>query len=115
MTLPCRSGHAPRRLWWATLRKDSPRYASWHALFPDDEIPLITPRSIRMEFVGEGELHGHLLDFARMSHDQTERLCTFVAALRGGTPGDVATQIIEHGFPVRAEDVTLGFDMRGFV
>jgi hypothetical protein len=105
------------RLWWANLDHSSPRYAEWYRILETDDVPLLSPMPVAATLgqLGPCEVcQVYLLDFSRLSQAQTERLVASVAKKFDVTEELVASQIICQGFPVRAIDVVIGYNMRAF-
>lgn len=104
-----------RRLWWATLYSGSPRYADWHAILGTDDVPLLYPGSGTTELIGEGKHEVYLLDLSALSEQQMDRLVAFVAKKFRAGQEEVRDGIMREGFPVRAADVTVCFDIGAFI
>lgn len=105
-----------RELWWATLNGRSPRYADWQSVLHEDRIPLRSAQSLNATLEGEPRKQEvYLLDLGRLSEEQLNRLICFCAKKFKATEAEVRDGILHDGFPVRAEDVTIAFDLRCFV
>ena len=55
-----------RKLWWARLASDSPRYQEWREILGSDDVPLISPASGQAQ-LGEETDEIHLLDVKQLS------------------------------------------------
>jgi len=72
-----------RRLWWATLRKDSIHYQFWHDILQSDDIPLRSP-VLRLAVLGNPTISNveadavYELDISALSPDQRARLISFI-------------------------------------
>lgn len=103
------------RLWWARLSTTSPRYADWRKILDSEEVPLLSPGSHSAK-LGEETTEVYLLDWQSLDGEASERLLEFLANKFG-----VETKVIEADldrdghFPIRAEDVTISFDVRAFL
>ena len=104
-----------RRLWWARLSANSPRYQAWRAILESDDVPLISPASGQAKLGNEND-EIHLLDVKQLSSDQLERLVEMVARKFNDSPVDIRQGIERDGtFPIRASDVWVTFDARAFL
>ncbi len=106
---------ANRRLWWASLSSASPRYNDWFSILGSNDVPLLHPGSGETELIGEGKHEVYLLDLSALTEQQMDRLVAFVAKKFRATPQEVRDGIMREGFPVRAADVYICFDLRTFV
>lgn len=103
-----------RELWWASLNTGSPRYADWHGILDSDRVPLKSPGSGQTR-LGEEVTEVYLLDLAALDEPAKERLCDFLAKKFNATAAQARAGIEQDGMPIRAEDVTVCFDMRAFL
>lgn len=104
-----------RELWWASLNKESPRYADWFKILGTDHVPLLSPWAAKANLGGE-TTEVYALDWQNLDGDASQRLLEFVANKFG-----VGTEVIEADldrdghFPIREQDVTVFYDMRAFL
>lgn len=103
-----------RRLWWATLFSGSPRYTDWRRILGSDDVPLMSAGSGNAT-LGNESVEVYLLDLSQLSPEQFDRLVMFVANKFRATPAEMRDGIMQEGFPIRAADVTVAFDMRAFL
>jgi hypothetical protein len=104
-----------RELWWARLVSTSPRYADWFGILGTDKVPLRSPAEGETEFVGEGKFNVYVLDLDKLSEEQFDRLTSFVARKFKADLEVVRQEVRRDGFPIRAEDVCISYDMRAFL
>jgi hypothetical protein len=104
-----------RELWWARLTSTSPRYADWFGILGTDKVPLRSPGEGETEFIGEGKVQAYVLNLDKLSEEQFERLITFVAKKFRADREIVRKEVQRDGFPIRAEDVTISYDIRAFI
>jgi len=105
-----------RRLWWANLHHTSPRYEEWLAILGTDDVPLLHPGIVHGSLGHEeGKCDVYLLDLTRLTKEQMDRLVAFVAKKFGAPEEEVCDEILRQGFPIRAADVSICFDVRAFV
>jgi hypothetical protein len=104
-----------RELWWARLVSTSPRYADWFSILGTDNVPLRSPGEGETVFIGEGKVQAYVLDLDKLSEDQFDKLITFVAKKFRADREVVRKEVQRDGFPIRAEDVTISYDMRAFL
>jgi hypothetical protein len=103
-----------RKLWSATLLSTSPRYQDWKQILGSDEVPITNPKPFATQ-LGPDLADVYTLDMDRLSRDQYSRLLDFVVE-RFGTKGREARQILDSdGFPIRAADVSVSYDLRAFL
>jgi hypothetical protein len=103
-----------RELWWARLNQSSPRYADWLHCLGSDKVPLKSPGSGQTQLGGE-RADVHLLDWPALEESAKERLMAFLAKKFQADPKEVRAELDKNGMPIRAEDVTVVFDMRAFL
>jgi hypothetical protein len=103
-----------RKLWTATLLTSSPRYHDWRAILGSDEVPITNPKPFAMQ-LGPEMTEAYSLDMERLDREQHARLVDFVVE-RFGVKGREAVRTLgSDGFPIRAADVTVCFDLRAFL
>src|SRR5712691_1642524 len=102
-------------LWSATLNPMGPNYEAWFRILGDGKVPLDSPRSGRTQLGNEHDVEVYLLNLRALTLGQRARLVGEIA-LKFGTPiYEVEKEIAERGFPIRAVDVIVSFDVRAFV
>ena len=104
-----------RRLWDAILSSSSPRFQDWQKILGSVQVPITSPKSFRTNLGPEQGVEVYMLDLERLDFKQRERLKQFVSEKFGIRLRDVE-QVLEHdGFPIRAEDVIVSYDLRAFL
>jgi hypothetical protein len=103
-----------RKLWTATLLTSSPRYQDWHAILGSDEVPITNPKPFAVQ-LGPELTEGYSLDLARLDRMQVQRLLAFIVDRFGTKPREAQRVLESDGFPVRAADVTVCFELRAFL
>lgn len=104
-----------RRLWWATLVPSSPRYLDWYTILDSDNVPLLYPGAAPAK-LGEqpDKIDVFQIDLSKMTEPQIDRLVRHVMNRFRAPEAAVRDAILQDGFPIRAVDVSLAFDMRAF-
>jgi hypothetical protein len=103
-----------KRSWTATLRASSPRYDEWAKILGGPEVPITNPKPMAVHF-GPDLTEAYMLDLDRLEFKQRERLKQFVADRLGVRLREV-DQLLDHdGFPIRAEDVLVSYQLRAFL
>lgn len=106
-----------RRLWWAHLSQSSPRYQLWREVLESDDVPLQRPVS-ELAFLGDDTKNAaeiYQLDLSKFTAQQLERLTQQIAKKFGVPESEVSAELAANGFPIRAEDVFVAFDLRAFI
>lgn len=104
-----------RKLWSATLLQSSPRYQDWRKILGSDEVPITSHRPFATELGPEGLQEVYSLDLNRFDRVQVQRLMD-VMVDRFGLKPHQAKQVLEsEGFPIRAVDVLVSYDVRAFL
>lgn len=103
------------RLWWATLSLRSPRYQTWLDILGTNEVPLKSARLHAADLGPEKDVEVYLLDLAKFDQGQRWRLIEWIGSKFGASRGEIEGELDQVGFPIRAEDVTVAFDMRAFL
>lgn len=103
-----------RELWWARLDSKSPRYASWLEILGTDKVPLLTPGSGQTK-LGEETEEVYLLNWPGLDEGQKRRLLDFLAKKFSADLDEIRSELDKNGFPIRASDVSVFFDMRAFL
>lgn len=97
----------------AIISETSPRAADWVHVFGSRSIPITSP--VPHDLLGpDGVVRSfYRVDLRRMTVDQVARAAALVAERFGVTVADAQVGITgEHGLPILAEDVSVGFDVR---
>ncbi len=103
-----------RKLWNAILRPGSPRFSDWSKILGGSEVPITNPKPF-MTQLGPESTEVYSLDIGRLSRDQCARLVDFIVD-RFAVKGREARQTLDSdGFPIRAEDVIVSYDLRAFL
>jgi hypothetical protein len=104
-----------RELWWASLNQQSPRYADWLKILGDDRVPLLSPWSAQAK-LGDETTEVYALDWQNLDGDASQRLLEFVAAKFCVATEEIEKDLDRDGhFPIRAQDVTVFYDVRAFL
>jgi hypothetical protein len=98
----------------AILNPRGPNYETWFRVFGHNHVPLKSAQSIRATF-GEENVEAYLLNLNGMTLHQRARLLGFIANKFNVPIFEVQKQIERDGFPIRANDVILSYDMRAFL
>lgn len=101
-------------LYSAILNPRGPNYQSWHEILGFDRVPLKSARSVKANLGEEKDVEAYLLDLAALTLPQRARLLAIVAKRFGAPIYEVEAEINKAGFPIRAVDVIVSFDMRAF-
>jgi hypothetical protein len=104
-----------RKLWSATLCSSSPRYQDWKRILGSDEAPIINPKPFATNLGPEMLVEVYSLDVARLSFDQHARLVDFIVERFGVKGREVVRGLESDGFPIRAADVSVSYDLRAFL
>lgn len=102
-------------LWDAILNPRGPNYEHWHAILGDRHVPLTSSASMKAELGAEKDVEVYMLDLRALSLSERARLLSIVAKRFGVTVAEVEAEITARGFPIRAADVIVSYDMRAFV
>lgn len=102
-------------LYKAILNPQSPRYDDWVRILGQDAVPLKSPRSYVADLGEEADVEVYALDVEALSVGQCARLVDWIAEKFGVAPQLAVQAINGLGFPVRAADVIVSFDLRAFV
>lgn len=102
-------------LWTATLNPRGPGYADLAQIFPDGAIPLLSPAPAERDGP-HGRMSFYQVDPSQCSPEQLRKAAEIIAR----NFHVEAEQVLEdlrgpHGWPVREENVTVGFSMRAFI
>ena len=103
-----------RKLWMAHLVKSSPRYQDWFSILRTDEVPLMSSRSFKAD-LGGVSTEVYSIELASLDRSQTTRLLQFIVENFACSAGQAMRYLESDGFPIRAEDVLVSFDLRCFI
>jgi len=103
-----------RKLWMAHLVKSSPRYPDWFGILGADEVPLSNSKPFAVELGGE-LTEAYSLDLERFDRVQTTRLLQFIVEHFGVSARTALQRLESDGFPIRACDVSVSYDVRLFI
>jgi len=102
-------------LWSATLNPMGPNYEAWFRILGDGKVPLVSSQSTKTQLGVESAVEVYLLNLRALTLMQRARLVGAIA-LKFGTPVyQVEAEIAKAGFPIRAVDVIVSYDVRAFV
>lgn len=103
-------------LWSAILNPSGPNYHTWLDTLGGNRVPLKSSASIKADLGGkEKDVEVYLLNLAALTLDQRARLLGRMAKTFGVPIYEVEAELNRSGFPIRAADVIVSFDMRAFV
>ena len=102
-------------LWQAILNPQGPNYQTWLEIFGTNQVPLKNPAEVKAQLHGEGQADVYILDIEALTLPQRARLWSKVAKKFNAPIYEVQAEIAKKGFPIRAADVIVSFDMRAFV
>jgi hypothetical protein len=97
------------------LNPSGPNYEAWTKVFDGSRVPLKSSASVKADLGAEKDVEVYLLDLSAMPLGVRARLVTAVAAKFGVPVYEVEAEIKKVGFPIRAADVIVSFDVRAFV
>ena len=80
-----------------------------------NDVPLKSAASGKTALGPEQDVEVYLLDIPALTLPQRARLLSWVAAKFGAPIHEVEAEITKSGFPIRAVDVIVSFDLRAFV
>jgi hypothetical protein len=101
--------------WSATLNPCGPNYEHWHHVLCSDSVPLTSSASVRANLGDkERDVEVYMLNLRALTLKQRARLVSFVAQRFNARIDQVEEEVDRAGFPIRAEDVIVHFDMRAF-
>jgi hypothetical protein len=103
------------QLYSAILNPSGPNYTSWHDVLGSDSVPLKSCASAKAELGAEKDVEVYFLNLSALTLPQRSRLLSFLARKFAAPIYEVETEISRVGFPIRAADVIVSFDMRAFV
>lgn len=102
-------------LWQAILNPRGPHYESWHQVFGESHIPLKSCKPSLATLGEESNVEVYLLDLSALTLPQRSHLLGIVAKKFGVPIYEVEAEINRNGFPIRAADLIVRYDMRAFV
>ena len=107
-------------LFSAILNPVSPNFQTWVEILGNSRVPLESPKPVKAEFHGdprfadEKDVDCYLLNLKALTLSQRARLVGAVALKFGIRISEVEAEINRVGFPIRAADVIVSYDMRAF-
>jgi hypothetical protein len=101
-------------MWWAHLVSTSPRYSKWQYILGSNEVPLKAPGSFQAALNGI-PTECYALDLEKLSPEQHNRLIEWISKQFSVPVEEVKRDLPTEGFPIRAEDVSVAYDMRAFL
>lgn len=102
-------------LWSATLNPSGPNYQTWLETLGGTKVPLKSSQSVKAELGPEKDVEVYLLDLRALTLGQKAKLLGRMAATFGVPIYEVEAELNRSGFPIRAVDVIVSFDVRAFV
>ena len=99
-------------LWSAILNPSGPNFEQWNEVLGGHRVPLTSSRSVFANLGEEKDVEVYLLNLAALTLKQRARLMAFLAQRLGVPIYEVEKEIAVRGFPIRAVDVIVSFDMR---
>jgi hypothetical protein len=102
-------------LYSAILSPSGPNYSSWHEVLGSDRVPLKSSASVKADFGPEKNVEAYFLDLGALTLPQRARLLAMLARKFKAPIYEVEAEITNAGFPIRAVDVIVRFDVRAFV
>jgi hypothetical protein len=99
----------------AILDPRGPNYQDWFRIFGHNSVPLISPEKKLATLGEEKDIEVYLLNLRGMTLNQRARLLGFIANKFNEPIFTVQKEIERDGFPIRANDVILSYDMRAFL
>jgi hypothetical protein len=100
-------------LWSATLNPGGPNYEQLREVFGGSRVPLQSATSFPAQLGEEKDVEVYLLDLAALPLNRRAWLLAMVAQKFGVAVSQVE-QVAKDGFPIRAADVIVTFNMRAF-
>jgi hypothetical protein len=102
-------------VWSAILNPSGPNYSNWRGILGSEKVPLKSARSFLVEVGTEKDVEVYMLDLSALTLPQRSCLLVSVARRFGVTVYEIEAEISKVGFPIRAADVIVSYDMRAFV
>jgi hypothetical protein len=101
----------------AILNPRGPNYEHWFRIFGhNNSVPLVSPEKKLATLGAEKDVEVYLLNLNGMTLHQRARLLGFIANKFNVPIFEVQKQIERDGFPIRANDVILSYDiLRAFL
>jgi hypothetical protein len=104
-----------RKLWSAALRPSSPRYEQWHKILGSNDVPITNPNPFATQLGPEGLQEVHTLDIDRFDRAQMQRLIDLMVDHFSLKPHEARRILETDGFPIRAADVLVSYELRAFL
>ena len=102
-------------LWKAILDPGGPHYQEWHQIFGESRVPLESCKSQMASLGEEKDVEVYKLNLSAMTLEQRSRLLGHIAKRFNVPIYEVEAEIAKVGFPIRAADLIVSYDMRAFV
>ncbi len=102
-------------MWSAILNPRGPNYNTWHDTLGSDKVPLKSSASVKVALGPEKDVEVYMLDLTAMPLGSRARLVGRMAATFGVPVYEVEGELKRSGFPIRAADVIVSFNLRAFV
>ena len=103
-----------RKLWSAILCSTSPRFQEWQKILGGTEVPIMNPKPFNIQ-LGPDSTEAYKLDLQRFDRYQVQRLLEFIVERFGVKPHEAKLVLEKDGFPIRAEDVRVSYELRAFL
>jgi hypothetical protein len=101
-------------LYRAILNPSGPNYATWKEIFGANPVPLQSCHSVKANLGEENNVEVYLLNLQAMTLNQRAGLLAIIAQKFKVPVFEVEAEIEKTGFPIRAVDVVVSFDVRAF-
>jgi hypothetical protein len=102
-------------LWTCILNSSSANYETWHRIFGEDRVPLQSSRPVRAQLGSETDVEAYMLNLNAMTLRQRANLLSSLAQKFKCPISEIEAELQQRGFPIRAVDVVVSYDMRAFV
>jgi len=100
-------------LYRAMLNPNGPNYQAWLDILGNTNVPLKSAAPVKAT-LGNEEHEAYLLNLDGLTLKQKARLLGAMAQKFGVSINEIDAEIRRVGFPIRAVDVIVSYDMRAF-
>lgn len=101
-------------LYHAILNPSGPNYQGWLDILGSTDVPIKSASPVNAELGTERDVECYLVNVDALTLKQKARLLGMMAAKFDVSIGEVDAEIKRVGFPIRAVDVIVSYDMRAF-
>jgi hypothetical protein len=102
-------------LWQAILKPGGPHYAEWFEIFGESRVPLESCKPQMATLGDEKNIEVYKLNLSAMTLEQRARLLGSISKRFQVPIYELEAEIAKVGFPIRAADLIVSYDMRAFV